>query len=179
MFTRVPSLEVYAPTAAFTVPNAPVRVDGGGYSWMSERERGLPPHQATEAAAKLNAFLDAELARLKLGPDKLILFGFSQGSNMSLNVGLRRATPPAAIIAFAGARLSPIGLRNDARKVPVLLAHGSLDDRLGPNDQANAIHAMSTIGITADAHIIPRLPHSINEQEIRLAGALLRKVTGA
>src|SRR5262245_2087596 len=50
------------------------------------------------AGPALDAFLDAELARHKLPPSALALVGFSQGTMMSLHVGLRRAVPPVAIV---------------------------------------------------------------------------------
>src|SRR4030095_5656389 len=53
------------------------------------------------AAPVLEQFLDAELARHQLPPSALALVGFSQGTMMSLHVGLRRATPPAAIVGYS------------------------------------------------------------------------------
>ena len=38
----------------------------------------------------------------RLPPERLILVGFSQGTMLSLHVGLRRAVPPAAIVGFSG-----------------------------------------------------------------------------
>jgi len=54
------------------------------------------------AAPVLEQFLDAELARHSLPPSALALVGFSQGTMMSLHVGLRRAVAPAAIVGYSG-----------------------------------------------------------------------------
>ena len=54
------------------------------------------------AAPVLDEFLDAELARLGLPPERLALVGFSQGTMLSLHLGLRRAVRPAAIVGFSG-----------------------------------------------------------------------------
>ena len=60
-----------------------------------ERWRGV-----NHAAPALDAFLDAELARLGLPASKLALVGFSQGTMMALHVGLRRPRPRRPSSAF-------------------------------------------------------------------------------
>ena len=177
LFGLAPSIAAFAPNAAIAAPNAPVAMPGGGYSWMSEDERGKPAHLAVQSAATLNRFLDAELTRTGVGPDKLILFGFSQGAATSLNIGLRRAVTPAAIIAFAGPRLDPEGLAARAVKPPVLLAHGDQDDRVRPQESAATLKTLESIGIKAESHLLPGLGHNIDDREMRLAGKLLQTVT--
>ncbi len=80
------------PGAAFVAPNAPERVAGAGYQWFPlSRIDPQETLRGTEGAAPtLTAFIDEELARLQLTGDRLALVGFSQGTMMSLYVGLRR-----------------------------------------------------------------------------------------
>ena len=68
-------------------------------NWRNPDERWLG---VNAAAPVLEHFLDAELARHKLPPSALALVGFSQGTMMSLHVGLRRAVAPAAIVGYSG-----------------------------------------------------------------------------
>jgi phospholipase/carboxylesterase len=87
------------PTAAFAAPNAPMRIPGGpGYQWFPISR--IDPHEmqkGVEAAGPaLDAYLDGELARLGLPPERLALVGFSQGTMLSLHLGLRRK--PAAFV---------------------------------------------------------------------------------
>src|ERR1700691_4674220 len=91
------------PTTAFAAPNAPTPVPGSaGYQWFPISR--IDPHEmrkGVEAAAPvLDQYLDAELARLELPPERLALVGFSQGTMMSLHVGLTRR--PAAIVGYSG-----------------------------------------------------------------------------
>src|SRR5580658_4634927 len=71
------------PGAAFVAPNAPDRVPGApsGFQWFLIAR--LDPHEARDgvrsAAPRIGEFLDAELARLGLPPERLVLAGFSQG----------------------------------------------------------------------------------------------------
>jgi phospholipase/carboxylesterase len=120
------------PQAAFVSPNAPQPCDNapGRYQWFAlaridpnETQRG------TESAAPiLEAFLDEELERLNLSPDKLALVGFSQGTMMALHVGLRRPTPPAAIIGYSGMVVAPERLPEFPNGAPpIYLQHGDQD----------------------------------------------------
>ena len=89
-----PHWRALLPGVAFASPNAPDRCSQSptGYQWFPLSR--LDPQEtlkgAEAAAPKLNAFIDAELARLNLPGDRLALVGFSQGTMMSLYVGLRR-----------------------------------------------------------------------------------------
>ena len=90
------------PDAAFVSPHAPRPCGQApmGREWFpltfrdpNERWTGV-----NAAAPVLNGFIDAELKRRGLTDSALALVGFSQGTMMSLHVGLRRATAPAAIV---------------------------------------------------------------------------------
>src|ERR1700753_1927325 len=82
------------PTVAFVAPNAPERCAGSpmGYQWFPiSRLDPQEMQKGVETAAPIfEAFLESELARLNLPPERLALVGFSQGTMMSLHVGLRR-----------------------------------------------------------------------------------------
>src|SRR3954462_4837514 len=99
------------PTVAFAAPNAPSRIPGGpGYQWFPISR--IDPHEmqkGVEAAGPaLDAYLDAELARLDLPPERLALAGFSQGTMLSLHVGLGGRVRPAAIVGFSGLLAGPV-----------------------------------------------------------------------
>ena len=85
---------------------------------------------STAARPALDRFLDAELARYRLAPDRLVLVGFSQGTMMALHVGLRRAAAPAGIVAYSGLLAGPEHLAETTARPPVLLIHGEADDMI-------------------------------------------------
>ena len=98
------------PTVAFAAPNAPPRVPGApGFQWFPISR--IDPHEMQKgveiAGPVLEEYLDAELARLGLPPENLALAGFSQGTMLSLHVGLRRKAKPAAIVGFSGMLPAP------------------------------------------------------------------------
>src|ERR1700749_676768 len=116
------------PTVAFAAPNAPTRIPGGpGYQWFPISR--IDPHEMKKgveiAAPVLDEYLDAELKRLNLPPQRLALAGFSQGTMLSLHLGLSRAVKPAAIVGFSG--LLPGAPPELAEFPPILLTHGDHD----------------------------------------------------
>jgi phospholipase/carboxylesterase len=126
------------------------------------------------AAPALDAFLDAELARLNLTNDRLALVGFSQGTMMSLHVGLRRKEPPAAIVGFSGVLVSPQDLprRTDGRP-SVFLAHGDADPLIPALATIEAANGLGAAGVPAQWHISSGLQHGIGPDGIKMAAEFL------
>ena len=159
------------PTVAFAAPNAPQPCAGAGYQWFPIAR--LDPQEMTrgvESAAKaLDAFLDAELGRQGLAPDKLALIGFSQGTMMSLHVGLTRAAKPACIVGFSGMLATqppPLGM--DAP--PILLVHGEADPMIPAGALFDAASRLGAAGAAVQWHVSRGLGHSIDETGIMLTG---------
>ena len=101
----------FLPHAAFVSPHAPEPCGQApiGRQWFALTFRD--PNErwvgVNHAAPGLERFIDAELARHRLPPSALALVGFSQGTMMSLHVGLRRAAAPAAIVGYSGLSVLP------------------------------------------------------------------------
>src|SRR5215212_6641567 len=85
------------PDAEFISPNAPFPCDMApyGYQWFSVQDRTPTAVLAgvRAAAPSLDAFIDEELQKRDLTASDAVLVGFSQGTMMSLFVGLRRRAP--------------------------------------------------------------------------------------
>src|SRR5579862_8704570 len=99
------------PHAAFVSPHAPEPCGQApvGRQWFALTFRD--PNErwvgVNKAAPGLQRFIDAELARHQLPASALALVGFSQGTMMSLHVGLRRTVAPAAIVGYSGLLVLP------------------------------------------------------------------------
>ncbi len=175
MFGLAPDLGRFAPTAAVAAPNAATPL-GSGYSWIAAGPgSGVTPLEN----GIVQQFLDSELARYGLGPERLIMVGFSQGAFVVLNMGLRRRTPPAAIVAFAGAPIRIEGLTPGAPRPPVLLIQGAQDPGAARGTQAAAIKTLKALGAPVQAHTLPDLGHSIDARGVKLAGEFIQGVIGA
>jgi phospholipase/carboxylesterase len=133
------------------------------------------------AAPVLNAFLDAELKRLNLQPSALALVGFSQGTMMSLHVGLRRAVPLAAIVGYSGTLALPenVGLEKFAGDIrsrpPVLLVHGDQDPLIPIDALFHAAQTLAALEVPTEWHISPGVGHGIDEEGLRQGGEFLAR----
>src|SRR3974390_52353 len=95
------------PDAAFVSPHAPEPLPAqmfGGRQWFSLQTRNEREWDEGVRRAQpiLEAFILAEAARLKLPMSSVALVGFSQGTMMALETGLRLTEAPAAIVGFSG-----------------------------------------------------------------------------
>jgi len=175
-----PLLAQALPDAAFLAPNAPQPCDMApfGYQWFSLQDRSPERIEAgvRSAAPLINAFIDDQCATLAVAPDRVALLGFSQGCMMSLFVGLRRATPPAAILGYSGALVAPHKLAEEiVSRPPVLLVHGEADPIVPHAMLAAAQGALAAAGVAVQALSRPGLGHGIDEEGIRHGAALLQR----
>ena len=173
------------PDAAFVSPHAPRPCGQApmGREWFpltfrdpNERWTGV-----NDAAPTLNAFLDAELARHKLPPSALALVGFSQGTMMSLHVGLRRPVAPAAIVGYSGMLVVPEEIEPEqlmtqiVAKPPVLLVHGDQDELIPVQALLHGSQSLAAMDIPVQWHISPGVGHGIDQEGLRHGGEFLRK----
>ena len=166
------------PDAAFSAPDAPEPYDGApfGRQWWPIGDRD-PVHMAAGAAKAqpdLDGFIDAELDRLGLPADAYALMGFSQGAMMVLYAGLRRATPPRAILAYSGALVAPEQLAMRRNSAPVLLVHGESDQVVPAFRSRDAATALRAAGVSVQALFTPGLAHGIDPAGLDAGAAALR-----
>jgi phospholipase/carboxylesterase len=166
------------PTTAFASPHAPERctMSPMGYQWFGITR--LQPEEllrgVEKAAPVLEAFIDAELARLGLDASRLALVGFSQGTMMSLHVGLRRKIAPAAIVGFSGALPGAERLPAEiASRPPVLLVHGDADEVIPVEALNAAANGLGAAGVAVRWHISRGIGHGIAPDGLELAGNFL------
>ena len=173
------------PQAAFVSPHAPHPCGQApmGREWFPLTFRN-PDERWTgvnAAAPSFAQFLDAELARHQLPPSALALVGFSQGTMMSLHVGLRRATPPAAIVGYSGmlvlkddSDIESYGPQVRARP-PVLLVHGDSDDLIPVQALFHATQALAALEVPVEWHISAGIGHGIDPEGLRQGGDFLAR----
>jgi phospholipase/carboxylesterase len=169
------------PHALFVAPNAPERCIGapGGYQWwaLTEISRAGIAAGAARAAPALDAYVDALLAEHKLGADRLVLVGFSQGTMMALHVGLRRTEPVAGILAYSGMLADNGHLASEVRsKPPILLVHGAADKVVPPLAFHEAKAGLHKLGLEVEAHLTPGLGHGVDDHGIRTGGKFLARI---
>lgn len=163
----------WLPDAAFVAPNAPETIPGmyGSLQWFPLTMRDPNEYWRGVSAAQpaVDQFLDAELARHRLPPERLVLVGFSQGTMMALHVGLRRATAPAVIIGYSGLLAGPEHLARITARPPIQLIHGEQDDLIPVDALHAAREALAQASLRVEWHVRPALGHGIDSDGQMLA----------
>ena len=177
----------HLPDTLCVAPDAPENCAGSpfGYQWFpiswidgsSEEESSRGMQQAVE---DLNAFLDALMVDEDLLPEQVCLFGFSQGTMMSLHVAPRREDPVAGIVAFSGRLLEPELLADEVQsRMPILLVHGDQDDVVPVQSLPQAAEALQNAGFSdVYAHVMKGTAHGIAPDGLSVALAFIRDQLG-
>ncbi|MEI4197503.1 alpha/beta hydrolase [Roseovarius sp. E0-M6] len=177
---HMPDTLFVAPDAPETIPMMPT-----GYQWFpipwidgsseEEAERGL-----MAASDDLNAFLDALMVDEDVLPEQVLLFGFSQGTMMALQVAPRREDDVAGIVAFSGRLLRPDLLKDEVVvRPPILLVHGDQDDVVPPQSLPEAAETLQGAGWKdVYAHVMKGTAHGIAPDGLQVALAFMRTRLG-
>lgn len=180
------TLAEYMPGTVFAAPDAPEQSLGNpmGYQWFpipwldgSSEEAAAASMQ--NAVDDLNAYLDQVLMDERLGAERMILFGFSQGTMMALHVAPRRTEQAAGVVGFSGRLLEPELLEDEVvSRPPVLLIHGDQDDMVPPASLPAAAEALQGAGFDVFAHVMKGTGHGIAPDGLSVALAFMRERLG-
>lgn len=167
------------PECRFLSPHAPERCDMApmGRQWFSIRDRSEAALRAgvERAAPALDAFIDGALAADRLGDDRLVLVGFSQGTMMALHVALRRGRAPAGVLGYSGRLIGAARLADEAvARPPVMLIHGDADDMVPIAALHEAVAALGAAGVSAQWHVSSGVGHGIAPDGLAIGARFLR-----
>jgi phospholipase/carboxylesterase len=125
----------------------------GGYSWYD-----LPPNQAPgvlRSRALLFGALDA-LAEQGVASRDVVLFGFSQGCLMGIDVGLRYPRPLGGVCGVSGYMMFEdrvaAEVQPHAKRMPWLLTHGTQDAVVPIGPTRAHVAALREAGVEVDWH---------------------------
>jgi phospholipase/carboxylesterase len=183
LISLAPLWSRFLPRTHFVSPHAPFPCDMAPYGrqWFSLQDRTPERVAAGVAAAApiLDAFLDAELQRFALPPERLALVGFSQGTMMSLYVAPRRDVAIGGVLGYSGALVDAAHFRTAVQsRPPVLLVHGTADPIVPFERMAEAATALGEAGMAVETLACPGLPHSIDEAGLQAGAEFLRNRLG-
>jgi phospholipase/carboxylesterase len=174
-----PALQPALPHARFTSPNAPDPCDQNPmgrqwYSFMDDRPETLKAGY-DRAAELINAYLDAELERLKLADSNLALVGFSQGCMMAVHVALRREKPVAGVVGYSGMLIDAENIAAEIRsRPPMLLCHGDADPVVPYASLQQAVAGLAEHDVPAQWHTSPGVGHGIDSGALEAGASFLK-----
>ncbi len=179
----------WLPDAAFVSPDAPEPCAEApmGRQWFRiDRSDPLARWKGvTSVAPVVHHFLDEELKRHNLPPTALAIVGFSQGTMIGLHVGLRRTTPPLAIVGYSGRLTGPnqgdfAAMKSEIiSRPPILLIHGDMDMVVPPESLELSAQGLKDLGINAETHMSHGIGHGIDQDGLQRGGVFLARAFAA
>lgn len=165
------------PWLNYLLVNAPDRYYTG-YSWYDFTGDA---HAGVQRSVRLlSALLDAQRAG-GFPTEQTILSGFSQGSLMTLETGLRYPHRLAALIGVSGYVLDPPQLLRElspvAKEQRLLVTHGRQDPIIPFADVKQAMEELRQGGLPLEWHEFDK-PHTIIEEEIELIREFIQRSYG-
>lgn len=174
LISLAPQWQRTLPDALFLAPNAPQRCGmGSGYQWwpLATFDQQALAAGAASAAPAIDSFIDRKLTQYSLAEHDLAIVGFSQGTMMALQIGLRRERPVAAIVGYSGALTGAAALSREVRsKPPVLLVHGSVDSIVPVAALHAAERELTKLGVPITTHVSHGLGHSVDPAGLEMGG---------
>ena len=177
---HLPDTAFFAPDAPESCAAAPFGLQWFPIPWIDGSSEEEAKAGLARAAADLDAFLDGLMVDEDLMPEQVLVFGFSQGTMMALNVLPRREDAVAGLCAFSGRLLEPELLADEVVvRPPVLLVHGDQDDVVPVQSMPEAAEALEAAGWQdVYAHIQKGTGHGIANDGLSVALAFMRDRLG-
>ncbi len=160
----LPDLYWVFPDAPFPFPDLL-----GGMMWYGSTTGKYSDIQTSRKL--LFDLLDHVIKKNHIPSESIALLGFSQGAVMSLDVGLRYPHKIGALIALSGFLAAPEKLKEEkspaSKNVPILLAHGTMDEVVSVKGSREAQNILISEGYSAELKEYP-MGHQIIPEEITL-----------
>ncbi len=176
---HLPDTAFVAPDAPDPCINNPIGFQWAPVPWLDGSDEVRAAADFARSADLVNAMLDGLIAETGLGPDKVILFGFSQGTMLALHVAPRRTEQLAGVAGFSGRLMVPDRLAAEAvSKPPVLLVHGDADDVVPFPSMGEAGRVLQEAGFTVYGHVMHGTGHGIAPDGLGVALTFMRECLG-
>jgi phospholipase/carboxylesterase len=175
------------PGIRFVFPNAemmPVTINGGYVmrAWYDIVATDLGRHEDEKGLRTSQGQVEALIARENargIPTDRIILAGFSQGSAMTLQTGLRQPGKLAGMMCLSG--YVPIADKAIAehtaasKATPIFMAHGRMDPVVPVARAEQSRDLLKQLGYNVEWHEYP-MQHSVCQEEVAHISAWLKRV---
>lgn len=119
----------------------------------------------------------AELEKAGFARENIVLLGFSQGACLALEYSARNAERYGGVVALSGGLIGPEGTPRDypgsLGGTPVFLGCSDIDAHIPEARVMESAGAMNRLGAQVDARIYPGMGHTVNEDELEAARAII------
>jgi len=171
LFSLVPYLAPQLPDTYFYAPDGIENCDmvPFGYQWFSLADRSTSKllSEFARTTPIISRMIEDKAKSLGLSLNDVILFGFSQGTMVSLYMSLVSEVPYKAVIGFSGRLFLPTKINNI--KTPICLVHGAEDEVVPVESLLHAKVELEKLGIEIADLTVPNLVHSIDMRGLEFA----------
>jgi phospholipase/carboxylesterase len=118
----------------------------------------------------------------RLGPERLVIVGFSQGACLALEYALRHPGRVGSLIVFTGALMGlpgsdwKAGAPESLSGLRILLTGSDVDDWVPEYNSHEAARLFRDLGAEVQLRIYPGRPHIVSEEEISAARDFLNRI---
>ena len=170
----------FLPDAIFLCPNAPeiCSVNPQGYQWfdLASDEEEVILEKSLVAEKKLSIFLDQVFENFQLEPNNLALVGFSQGTMMGIQVGIKKKKKINCLIGYSGKIINQKHLSENINSKPkMFLMHGENDTIVPPTHLLEAKEYLKKNGINVKTKMFKNCEHRIPVEGSSLGLGFLKK----
>ena len=149
-----------------------------GFQWfdLTSDDKKYILNKSLEAEDKINKFINEVKTEYKLSNTNIVLCGFSQGSMMSINIGVTTEKEYNCIVGFSGKIINKDNLQARIRnKSKILLIHGEQDDIVSSNFLLEAKDFFERNKFSIKTNLIKNCGHHIPVEASSLALNFIKK----
>ena len=147
------------------------------YSFLAPMEQNEP--YLSSALAKVDEVV-AQVTAAGIPIERIVLGGFSQGACLASEYVARHAKQFGGLLAFSGGLIGPPGTPRDYvgtfDGMPAFLGCSDVDPHIPLARVQETAATLTRLGARVETRIYPRMGHTINQDEIDAAMALLAQL---
>tara|TARA_Y100000741_G_scaffold359436_1_gene340087 strand:- start:1092 stop:1742 length:651 start_codon:yes stop_codon:yes gene_type:complete len=172
----------HLPNTIFISPNGHevCPINPTGYQWfdLTKDDPKYILEQSIKGERILKQFIDEVKKKYNLQNNKICLSGFSQGSMMSINLGLTSEKEYNCIVGFSGKIINQEDLKSRKKvSTSALLIHGDADQVVSPSFLLEAKDFFIRNNIAIETHLIKNCDHHIPIEASSIAlNYILKKI---
>ena len=170
----------FLPNTVFLCPDGHEKcsIKPSGFQWfdLTKEDPAYILNQSTKAEEKIIKFIAEVKKKFNLDSSKICLSGFSQGSMLSINLGLTSDENYACIVGFSGKIINKEDLlKRKKSNSKFLLIHGDLDEVVSPTSLLEAKDFLLRNNIEVQTNMIKGCGHNIPVEASSLALNFIKK----
>ena len=170
----------FLPNTIFLCPDAHeiCAINPNGFQWfdLTKEDPEYILKESQKAESKILNFIDEVKNEYKLKNSQICLSGFSQGSMMSINLGLTSKEDYNCVVGFSGKIINKKNLlKRKTSNTNMLLIHGELDQVVPPHSLLEAKDFLIRNNIEVETHMIKNCDHNIPIEASSIALNYIKK----